>query len=296
MQTALTGEEQRIDVDLTHVVDHDRDATPLAVCQDVVEERGLPSAEEARPEFFALPTRPSPGSAPTPVPVPANSPRIAECEFDGTHEGGLTDFRAPSDTAIVTISGSPGPRFLIGATGSIAVTRLPEYLAALRAAFGGTYTVLMTHTATTFLPPHTVGLSAERVIAGEDPQDWPTDKPSRLAADHDIVLVLPATANVLAAAAAGAAPNRLTTVLLATEAPVSFFPHMGTAMWRNSAVRRNVARIREDGRTVVDPVEHTDRDVVTGLVATHPALPGPDAVVDAVRPVVAALAGAGVTA
>ncbi|WP_433873140.1 flavoprotein [Saccharopolyspora sp. CA-218241] len=183
---------------------------------------------------------------------------------------------------------TPETRFLIGATGSIAVTRLPEYLGALRTAFGGSYTVLMTHTATNFLSPHAVGLSAERVIAREAPEDWPTDKPSRLAADHDIVLVLPATANVLSAAAAGAAPNRLTTVLLATERPVLFFPHMGTAMWRNPAVRRNVAQLREDGRIVVDPVEHADRDVVTGVVATHPALREPDGVVTAVRPALAA--------
>lgn len=45
-------------------------------------------------------------------------------------------------------------------------------------------------------------------MAGESPSDWPTDKPSRLAADHDLMLVLPATANILSAAATGAAPNR----------------------------------------------------------------------------------------
>jgi phosphopantothenoylcysteine decarboxylase len=46
-----------------------------------------------------------------------------------------------------------GGRLLIGATGSAAVASLPMYLTALRAAFTGTVTVLMTHTAATFLPP-----------------------------------------------------------------------------------------------------------------------------------------------
>lgn len=181
-------------------------------------------------------------------------------------------------------SGLPrNPRFLVGATGSIAVSTLPTYLAALREALGGTYTVLMTHTATTFIPPHTVRLAAERVISGESPSDWPTDKPSRLAADHDIVLVLPATANILSAAASGAAPNRLATVILAVDRPVVFFPHMGTAMWDKPAVRRNVAQIRADGNHVVEPVWHDSYDVVTRTTAGHPALPAPPQVIKAVE-------------
>jgi phosphopantothenoylcysteine synthetase/decarboxylase len=175
------------------------------------------------------------------------------------------------------------PRVLVGATGSSAVSMLPTYLNALRERFGGTYTVLMTHTATTFIPPHTVRLSAERVVADESPADWPTDKPSRLAADHDIMLVLPATANILSAAATGAAPNRLATVILAVPYPVVFFPHMGTAMWEKPAVRRNVAQVRADGYHVVEPVWHEGYDVTSGTVTSHPAVPSPPDVVKAVE-------------
>jgi len=175
------------------------------------------------------------------------------------------------------------PRVLVGATGSIAVSMLPMYLDALRERLGGTYTVLMTSTAATFIPPHTIGLSAERVVAGESPSDWPTDKPSRLAADHDLMLVLPATANILSAAATGAAPNRLATVILAVTYPVIFFPHMGAAMWDKPAVRRNVAQLIEDGNHVVDPVWHESYDVVSGSVSGHPAIPSPQDVVKAVQ-------------
>jgi hypothetical protein len=55
-------------------------------------------------------------------------------------------------------------RLLIGATGSAAVAALPVYINALRTAFSGTITVLMTHTATTFVSPHMVGLFADRVV------------------------------------------------------------------------------------------------------------------------------------
>jgi phosphopantothenoylcysteine synthetase/decarboxylase len=171
---------------------------------------------------------------------------------------------------------SPGePRVLIGATGSIAVTALPAYLAELRGQLGGTYTVLMTHTAATFLPPTTVAIHAERVVSGESPDDWPTDKPSRLAADHDIVVVLPATANMLAAAASGAAPNRLTTVILSTRSPVVFFPSMGAAMWDKPAVRRNIEQLRADGHHVPEPVWHDSYDVGSRTVSNHPTMPPP---------------------
>ncbi|MBB5804085.1 phosphopantothenoylcysteine synthetase/decarboxylase [Saccharothrix ecbatanensis] len=174
---------------------------------------------------------------------------------------------------------TPGePRVLIGATGSIAVTNLPAYLTELRAQLGGTYTVLMTHTATTFIPATTVAIFAERVLSGDSPKDWPTDKPSRLAAEHDIVVVLPATAHTLAAAATGAAPNQLTTVLLSVRYPVVFFPSMGAAMWEKPAVRRNIDRIREDGNHVPEPAWHDSLDVSTGARSTHPTMPPPPVV------------------
>ncbi|QSB13970.1 hypothetical protein JQS43_20885 [Natronosporangium hydrolyticum] len=182
---------------------------------------------------------------------------------------------------------APAPRVLVGATGSIAVSSLPSYLGALRERIGGSYTVLMTHTATQFIPPQTVGLAADRVVAGEATEDWPTDRPSRLAADHDLLLVLPATANILAAAAAGAAPNRLATVILAVPYPAVFFPHMGTPMWRKPALQRNVAQLRADGHQVVEPVWHDSYDVAAQTMVSHPAIPSPEEVVTVVEKLLA---------
>ncbi|WP_243710664.1 flavoprotein [Actinomadura sp. KC216] len=171
----------------------------------------------------------------------------------------------------------------MAATGSIATPGLPAYLSAMRERIGGTYTVLMTHSATAFLPPETVALFADRVVSGESPADWPTDKPSRLVADHDILAVLPATANTLAIAATGAAPSRLGTVILAADFPVVLFPVMGASMWRKPAVQRNVAQIREDGHLVPEPVWHAGFDPVMGRGAPHPALPEPERVAEIVE-------------
>ncbi|AXB41378.1 flavoprotein [Amycolatopsis albispora] len=170
---------------------------------------------------------------------------------------------------------SGAPRVLVGATGSIAVTNLPGYLAELRGRLAERLTVLMTHTAEKFLPATTVAMHADQLVSGDSPADWPAAKPSRLVAEHDILVVLPATANVLAAAAAGAAPNRLSTVILAATFPVVYFPSMGAAMWEKPATRRNIATIRADGGHVPEPVWHDTYDVGLGRNSRHPTMPSP---------------------
>lgn len=167
------------------------------------------------------------------------------------------------------------PRLLIGVTGSVAAINLPGYLAEFRDQFRGPLTVLMTHTAEKFLPATTVALLADRVVRGEEPADWPADKPSKLAAEHDILVVLPATANILAAAATGAAPNRLTTIILSATFPVVYFPSMGAAMWNKPAVQRNVTRIRADGGHIPEPIWHDNYDVGLGRMSNHPTVPPP---------------------
>lgn len=184
--------------------------------------------------------------------------------------------------------GVTGKRIIVGGTGSIAVTRLPSYIEAMRRQIpGSTFTVLLTHTATSFISPESLALFAERVVYGESPADWPTDKPSRLAGDHDILAVLPATAHTLSAAAGGAAPNRLMTVALSVDYPVVYFPVMGARMWHKPAVQRNIAQIREDGALVNEPEWHDGFDPTTGAVSHHPALPSPETVATVVEDLLA---------
>ncbi|XVV08925.1 flavoprotein [Actinoplanes sp. CA-131856] len=164
-------------------------------------------------------------------------------------------------------------KLLVGASGSISVTGLPAYLNALRADLGATITVVMTHSARLFLPAPVVALHADRVVTGDDPARWPADNQAALAASHDAVLILPATANMLSVAASGAAPNLLGGVILAATVPVVFFPMMSPPMLAKPAVARNIQRLRQDGYRVVDPI--------SGPMG--PALPSPAEVVAATK-------------
>src|SRR5262245_54954626 len=74
-----------------------------------------------------------------------------------------------------------------------------------------------------------------------------------MAREADLVLVAPATANILAKLAHGAADDLLSTSLIATRAPVLMAPAMNTAMWEHAAVQANVATLRERGVHFVGP-------------------------------------------
>jgi phosphopantothenoylcysteine decarboxylase/phosphopantothenate--cysteine ligase len=71
----------------------------------------------------------------------------------------------------------------------------------------------------------------------------------------DLVLVCPATADLLAKMAAGVADDLATTLLLATDKPVVVAPAMNVRMWLHPATQRNVAQLKADGVTVIDPDE-----------------------------------------
>lgn len=93
----------------------------------------------------------------------------------------------------------------------------------------------------------------------------------------DLVVVAPATADLLARAANGHADDLLTGTLLATRAPVLFAPAMHTEMWLNPAVQRNVATLRGHGHTVLDPAVGR----LTGQDSGPGRLPEPEVIRDA---------------
>ena len=77
----------------------------------------------------------------------------------------------------------------------------------------------------------------------------------QLSREADLVVVAPATADLLAKMAAGMADDLATTLLLATDKPVLAAPAMNVRMWQHAATVRNVARLRQDGVTVLEPDE-----------------------------------------
>jgi phosphopantothenoylcysteine decarboxylase len=187
----------------------------------------------------------------------------------------------------VNVMSNSRKRLLVGASGAAAVAGLPAYLTALHCELDAQLTVVMTRSARQFLPEHTVGLHAERVVTGDDQARWPTDNQAALALSHDVVLVLPSTANMLAAAATGAAPNLLGGVILAAPGPVLFFPVMSPTMWAKPPITRNIDQLRHDGHHVVEPVWADRYDFATRTSVKSPALPPPPTVVAAVREVLA---------
>ena len=101
----------------------------------------------------------------------------------------------------------------------------------------------------------------------------------RLAREADLVLVAPATANLMARAANGLADDLATTILLATDAPVLMAPAMNPAMWSNPATQDNLARLRSRGVNFVGPAAG---DMACGEEGTG-RLSEPEVIVSAAR-------------
>ncbi|MFP8780104.1 flavoprotein [Hydrogenophaga sp. RWCD_12] len=175
------------------------------------------------------------------------------------------------------------PRILIGVTGSVDAMQLPTYIRAIRAGMDCSLSVIFTPDATNFVNVDSIGLIVERVISGESPKDWETDRPGRIAAEHDLMIVMPATANTLAAAAQGTSQNRLTMMFLVAKFPIVFFPVMGPSMWDKPVVRRNVAQMREDGHDVVEPTWKEQYEPHYRRMYGHYSLPEPDQVLAIIK-------------
>ncbi len=187
----------------------------------------------------------------------------------------------------MTTAVSPTPptksRILIGSCGSLDLTMLPFYLRAIKDSIDCNLSLMLTPNAVRFVNTDTLALLVDRLIHSDRPEHWSTDKPGRIAAEHDLLAVLPTTANTLSGVANGSSQNRLTTVILAADFPVLFFPVMGGPMWEKASVQRNVTQIRGDGYEVFQPVWREHNDPHLQKVHGHHSLPEPSDVVEIIR-------------
>ncbi len=141
---------------------------------------------------------------------------------------------------------------VLGVCGSIAAYKSAE-VCSLMVRRGATVSPVMTPAATRFLGPTTLSaLSGQRTLTSED------DDPSSishiaLARRVDVVVIAPATARLLAAYATGLADSLVTSLLLATVAPVVVAPAMHTEMWNHPATQANVALLASRGVRFVGP-------------------------------------------
>lgn len=147
-------------------------------------------------------------------------------------------------------------RILLVISGGIAAYKSLDLIRRLRER-GATVRPVMTRAAQEFVTPLAVGaLSASRVytdlFSREDEQDVGH---IRLARECDLIVVAPATADLMAKAANGLADDLASTVLLARSRPVLMAPAMNPMMWSNPATQRNVSLLKADGMTFVGPAE-----------------------------------------
>ncbi len=143
-------------------------------------------------------------------------------------------------------------RIVLGVAGAIAAYKACEVLRRLRAA-GHDVTVVPTESALHFVGAATWAALSGQPVSTSVWDDVDQVRHVSIGQSADLVLVVPATADLLARAASGRADDLLTNVLLTATGPVVFAPAMHTEMWQHPATRANVATLRSRGCVVVDP-------------------------------------------
>ena len=145
---------------------------------------------------------------------------------------------------------------LLGVTGSIAAYKSADLVRRLRAA-GAQVRVVMSEGATAFITPLTL-----QTVSGQPVFLHHLDAATEAAMDHialarwaDLILIAPASANLLARMACGIADDLLSTICLASDAPLVLAPAMNQAMWRHPATQENAKSLAARGVELLGPAE-----------------------------------------
>src|SRR6201996_6247418 len=149
-----------------------------------------------------------------------------------------------------------GQRILLGVTGGIAAYKSPDLVRRLRER-GAEVQVVMTAAAREFVTAATF-----QAVSGRPVRTDLWDAAAEAAMGHielarwaELVLIAPASADFLARLATGQADDLLSTLCLATEAPIAVAPAMNRVMWGNAATRANVATLQQRGIHILGPAE-----------------------------------------
>ena len=177
-----------------------------------------------------------------------------------------------------------GKTVLLGITGGIAAYKMANVTSALRKT-GAEVHCILTQNATQFITPLTFEtLTNNRCIVDTFDRNFQYDVAHvSLAKKADVILIAPATANVIAKLAHGLADDMLTTTVLASRCPKLIAPAMNTAMLENPATQENLATLRRYGFTVIAPA--------TGMLACKDVgsgkLPEPEVLCEEIYRVIA---------
>ena len=145
-------------------------------------------------------------------------------------------------------------RILLIVSGGIAAYKALELVRLLKRQ-GIAVRAVMTQSATEFVTPLSMGVMTEDQVYGDmfDLKEEREIGHIQLSRQADLVVICPATANILAKMAAGIADDLATTILLATDKPVLAVPAMNVRMWQHPATQRNLVQLRADGVTIMEP-------------------------------------------
>ena len=146
---------------------------------------------------------------------------------------------------------------VVGVTGSIACYKTCDVVSALRKEKNVNLHVVMTKEAARFVSPLTFQtLSGNRVYTDlfDAPEEWDLLHTS-LSAKADLILVCPATLNLIGKMAGGLCDDLLTCILFATKAKIICAPAMNTAMYQHPIARENMGRLKKIGVEFIDPIE-----------------------------------------
>lgn len=159
-----------------------------------------------------------------------------------------------SPAQAVAVPTARRPRVVLGVTASIAAYRAAD-IASILTKSGIDVDVVLTREARKFVTPLTFSAITHRNVGLDDDDGTLNGKPSHLnlSDDADLVVIAPATANIIAEYAHGLAPEVLTSVLLATLAPVLIAPAMNGKMWEHPATKANVELLKSRGVEFIGP-------------------------------------------
>ncbi len=145
---------------------------------------------------------------------------------------------------------------LLAIGGGIAAYK-SAFLCSRLAQLGFEVRVAMTRSATKFVGVQTFAALSGRPVATDSftPDHHPLGPHIELAEQADLMIVAPATANLLSKFACAAADDLVSTLYLQMQSPVLLAPAMSNAMWTKPAVQRNVEQLKNDGCTLVGPGE-----------------------------------------
>ena len=163
---------------------------------------------------------------------------------------------ASGTTAARRSPGVSGPKILLVIGGGIAAYKSCELVRLIRKA-GGEVTCVLTKGGQQFVTPMALAALSENKVYTSlfDLKDEVEMGHIQLSREADLVVVCPATADLLAKMAAGIADDLATTLILATDKPVLTVPAMNVRMWEHSATQRNADWLRQAGVAVMDPDE-----------------------------------------